>query len=122
MALLSWISKVDGALNTFVVDPDIFYPEFLAELGVEKHEVTQYWLEIAFACMKMDFDVSVRMERAADPARRIIRMVRADEGRKARWNLTMFKHGKKDWSKMGLQERSRDIRKHYRRIRGFVPS
>ncbi len=122
MALLPWISKLDGKINEFVCDPDIFYPGILADLGVKEHEVTQYWLEIALACMKLDFDVNVRMERAVLPTRRIIRHIRADEGRKARWNLTMHKHGKLDWSKMGFQERSREVRKHYKRIRGFVPA
>lgn len=121
MSLPEWCSKIEGKINTFVVDPDIFYPQILGELGVEPHAVTKYWLEIAFACMKLDFDVGVRMARCLTPGRRIIRMVRSDDGRKARWNLTMYKPGKTDWMKMPIKERSQEIRKHYKRIRGFVP-
>ena len=42
MALPNWISEIPGTVNHFVCDPDIFYPEWLAALGVEAPD--QYWL------------------------------------------------------------------------------
>jgi hypothetical protein len=119
MAFPDWLKKIDKKVNEFVVDPDIYMPIFLKELGAEKGD--QYWNEIAFAVMKLDFSLALRMNQAIAPNRRIVCTVRADDGRKARWNLTMFPKGKKDLNKMGVMQRSREIRGHYKRIRGFMP-
>lgn len=117
--LPDWIAPIKGKVNTFVVDPDIYYPRVLAELGVKKPD--QYWLEVAFGCMKLDFNLHVGLCGACEPGRSVTRYVRADNGRKRRWNLTMHPPGKTDWRKLSLAERSRHIRENYRRIRGFVP-
>lgn len=126
MALPEWIKKLpDGTrwgLNAFVVDPDLFYPELLGDLGVVKEKIDQYWLEVALGCMKLDFDFHVRMAKAVVPGVRIIRLVRADGGRKGRWNRTLFPKGKLDFDLIGLRQRSREIRENYKRIRGFLPS
>lgn len=138
MALPDWIAPLPGRTNAYVVDPDIYYPQVLAELGVEKP--TQYWLEVALGCMKLDFDLHVRMSGQVTPGRPIERRIRADDGRKARWNLTMHPAGKPvtapdlpvphdakgneltRWEDFPLTARARHIRYHYKRIRGFVPS
>ena len=124
--LPAWIERFEGndnkgkpRINHFLVDPDKYMPALLKELGAERGD--QYWNELAYAIMKLDFDLAVRMAKAVVPNRTITRMVRGDDGRKQRWNLTMFPKGKKDFSKMSLQERSREIRSHFRRIRGFMP-
>jgi hypothetical protein len=122
MAFPNWLAKIDGKVNTFVVDPDGFYTALLADLGVTKGRITQYWLEVAFGCMKLDFDLAVRQEKAIDVGRTVTRLVRSDEGRKQRWNLTMFPVGSMEWTKLSMMERSREIRKHYVRIRGYVPT
>jgi hypothetical protein len=122
MALTSlpkWIVPLKDKFNEFVVDPDIFYPLILGELGVESPD--GYWLEVAFGIMKLDFDMHVGLTGA--PGRgRIIRYVRADNGRKGRWNMTLYPPGEKDWNKLSLSERAQTIRKYYKRIRGFIPS
>ncbi len=117
--LPKWIVPLKDKFNEFVVDPDIFYPAIFKELGVT--ETNGYWLEIAQGIMKLDFDMYVGLTGA--PGRgRIIRYIRADNGRKQRWNMTLHPPGQADWAKMGLSERSRLIRKYYKRIRGFIPS
>ncbi|HSF94783.1 MAG TPA: hypothetical protein VLA52_07130 [Thermohalobaculum sp.] len=120
MGLPDWIEAVDGKANTFLVDPDIIYPHWLDALGVRKPD--RYWLEIAFGCMKLDFDVAVRQSGALKPGKRIERIVRSDGGRKERWNLTMHKPGARDLNRMSIQDRAREIRAAYRRVRGFVPA
>lgn len=122
MTMPEWIKEVPDKINTFVVDPDLFYPEILADIGISDEDVNQYWLEVAFAFMKFDFDVAVRMNKAVTLGIRIVRLVRSDDGRKQRWNLTMHPPGEKDFSMLNLQERSREIRGHYRRVRGFIPA
>lgn len=132
MALPKWISPIKGKDNHFVIDPDIYYPELLAELGVEKPN--KYWLEVALGCMKLDSQVHLAMNKAATPGRAVEKHIRADDGRKQRWNHTMFPAGKVPklpdvvsasgvaWSDLTITERARHIRYHYRRIRGFVPA
>lgn len=121
-----WIERFEGTdnkgnprINHFLVDPDIYMPAILKELGAERGD--QYINEIAYAIMKLDFDLAVQMAKAVVPNRTINRMVRGDDGRKQRWNLSMFPKGKKDLNKMSFAERSREIRGHFRRIRGFMP-
>lgn len=117
--LPNWIVPLKGRFNEFVVDPDIFYPKILAELNVET--TSAYWLEVAQGIMKLDFDMYVGLTGAPGKGR-IIRTIRADNGRKQRWNLTMHSRGQAEWNKLGLAERARTIRKYYKQIRGFIPS
>lgn len=124
--LPNWIARFEGTdnkgkprVNQFLVDPDIYMPAILKELGAPQGD--QYWNELAYAIMKLDFDLAVRMANAVVPNRTITRTVRGDDGRKQRWNLTMFPKGKKDINKMSLADRSREIRTHFKRIRGFMP-
>lgn len=132
MELPKWITELPG-INRFVCDPDIFYPAILAELEVETPD--QYWLAIAQGCMKFDFDLAIRLAGKVAPGRSITRMVRADDGRKQRWNFTMHPPGKilridgipvqkgaKHFDDLPINLRSAHIRHHYRRIRGFVPA
>lgn len=132
MALPDWIIPIEGKINHFAIDPDIYYPQVLAELGVEKPN--QYWLEVAQGCMKLDFNMHVAMSGMKVPGRSVTRYIRADDGRKQRWNLTMHSKGKVpklaevpsahgvEWDSLSIQDRSRHIRYHYKRIRGFIPS
>lgn len=119
MTLPDWITPVDGRVNYFVVDPDIYYPQVLSELGVAVPD--QYWLEVALGCMKLDFNLHVGLSGLRVPDKAVTRQIRADDGRKQRWNLTMHPPGKQDWSTMSIAERSSAIRENYKRIRGFMP-
>ena len=134
MSLPKWLTVApDKKVNSFVCDPDIFYPALLTELGVETPD--QYWLEVAFGCMKWDFDMLARLAGKVTPNRSITRRVRADDGRKARWNLTMHPvggipkiegipeaPGVKRFEDLPMSIRSAHIRHHYKRIRGFIPT
>lgn len=115
MPFPEWMEQVEGT-QTFIIDPDIFYPEYLKELG--SVPTNRYWLEVALGCMKLDFDMIVRINGSVNPHQCTTRMIRSDDGRKARWALIRHPIGHKEWGQMGVIERSREIRKHYRRIRG----
>ncbi len=132
MSLPKWLKVLPG-VNKFVCDPDIFYPSILAELGVETAD--QYWLGVALGVMKWDFDLRVRLDGKVTAGRSILRRIRADDGRKARWNLTMHPAGKiptideipvspgvKKFDDLPINLRSAHIRHHYKRIRGFIPA
>lgn len=116
-SLPSWIQQVPGKDNTFVVDPDIFYPRILEELGVPDSAVDRYWMEVALGCMKLDFDHAVRIAGAAKPGKPVVRYVRADNGRKQRWAVTMHKPSKDE--PKTAKDRGREVRKHWKRIRGL---
>ena len=138
MSLPIWITVIEGATNKFVIDPDIVYPEWLGLLDVEKPD--RYWLGVCLGCLKFDFDLHVRIEGKVKPGRSITRRIRADDGRKARWNLTMHPVGKvpkiegipvvtnaagkaiNDFDALPINIRSAHIRHHYKRIRGFIPT
>lgn len=91
------------------VDPDLFYPQILDELGVTKP--TKYDIETAYQIMKMDMQV-------AHGSYGFTIHVRGDNDRKLRWNLTMFPGHDHDVlvATAGLEARA-----HYLRIRGFLP-
>jgi len=114
--LPEWIEQLPGT-NTFMIDPDVGYPAALDDLGVARKDYTQYWLEVAQGVMKLDFDQWVRLAGVLTPGKNITRMIRSDGGRKLRWNLNMFPVGERDFRAMSAEERSKEIRKHYRRIR-----
>lgn len=120
IALPTWISPVEGKVNTFVVDPDLFYPEILADMGVETPDRAD--LEIASEVMKLDFDLALKLARVPlVEGATIVRLVRADDGRKARWNHTM--HAEPPAEKavpQDMRARARLVREVYRRIRGVV--
>lgn len=94
-------------IDAYAVNADDFYPVLLAELGFPTDEPTQYHLEVAYQCMKMDmqkefgFAIEIRI---------------SDPGKK--WALTNFKKGKGAHA----ATQGREAREHYRRLRGFIPS
>lgn len=109
--LPKWAKQVrDKPIPKIEVDPDICYPAFFEELGVDPKDVDQYWIEVAYQCMKMElqriigfFGFEIR--------------VRAHDGRKKRWALANHPVGKgADLATIG-----REARGHFKRLRGFVP-
>lgn len=129
--LPNWITEIDGKANVFVVDPDVYIPEWQAALGLDA--LDQYWLEVILGCMKLDFDVFTRMSGKVVAGLPIERRVRADDGRKQRWNRTMHPVGSvpkiegipvggKRWDDLPINLRAAHIRHHYRRVRGMIPT
>lgn len=117
--LPAWISPIPGRDNAFAVDPDLYMPEILADMGVETPSARD--LELAQEVMKLDFDMALRLARyPLKPGRNIARHVRADEGRKQRWNRTM--HPKGEALPDTMAERTKIVRALYRQIRGYLPA
>lgn len=117
--LPEWMTPVSGRPGTFTVDPDIFYPLLLKDLGVEEDAVTQFDLEVAYGCMKLDAARCARMAGALKGCRGMTLLVRGDDGRKLRWNHTMHPPGELDITADGATAaRNRAVRVGYRRIRG----
>lgn len=111
LGLPSWAKRRNVLSNRVVydVDPDLFYPQLLDELGFKTP--TKYHVEVAFQCMKMDMQV-------AHGSFGFTIHVRGDNDRKRRWNLTMHAGHDDDVlvATAGLEARA-----HYLRIRGFLP-
>lgn len=87
-----WMAiRDDGVVE---VDPDGFYPFYLAQLGVK--EPDQYTLEIAYQCMKLDCQVIACSVDAIDPRRTgtptSIHVIGGD--RATRWAQSTFPKGK----------------------------
>lgn len=112
MSIPAWAKQVrkDHAklIDAYEVSADEFYPALLAELGFPVDEPTQYHLEVAYQCMKME------MQRCLGKFSFEIRI--SDPGKK--WALSNYKKGKGTHA----ATKGREARDHYRRIRGFVPS
>jgi hypothetical protein len=118
MTLPDWIEKVPGKENTFVIDPDKYYPTVLQQLGVDPDKADQAAMEIALGCMKLDFDTIIRLCGVKVPGVTVTRYIRGDGGRKARWARRGRPKGALDFDKLSAAERGRVIRRHYRRLRG----
>lgn len=117
--LPEWMIPIPGKPGHFTVDPDVFYPALLGELGVDVEAVTQFDLEVAYGCMKLDANRSARAAGALKGCRGMTLQVRADDGRKLRWNHTMHPPGALDITADGATAaRNRAVREGYRRIRG----
>lgn len=109
--LPKWAKQVRGTpIPKIEVDPDVCYPAFFKELGVEPKDIDQYWLEVAYQCMKME------LQRILGFFAFEIR-VRAHRGRKDRWALNNHPPGKG----ANLATLGREAREHYKRLRGVVP-
>ena len=121
--LPTWAKKVkDDPIPKIEVDPDKCYPAFFKELGVIKADIDQYWIEVAYQCMKME------LQRIMGRFNFEIR-VRAHGGRKGRWALAnnpdpylkIDEDGKIIDSGPLRATEGRQAREHYKRLRGFIP-
>lgn len=108
LAHFDWAVPHPHLENTVLVDPNIFYPKYLDELGAEK--VDQYWMEVAYQCMKMDLQLALGRFG-------FVIHVRSDEGRKQSWNYSMRPVGKG----AALATGGKEARQHFLRLRGKLP-
>lgn len=105
--LPAWAALDPDNPNRIVVDSAAAYTAWLAELGVGPEQVDQYWVEVAYQCIKMD------LQAAAGRFGLTIRMLRAD-----RFALARFKPGRG----VAAATRGKEARAHYARVRGVLPS
>ena len=114
-----WMKQVPGKDGHFLVDPDVFYPMFLKEMGVGEGDRNQFNVEVAYGCMKLDAQRYFQMAERPPGLRGLTLLVRGDEGRKLRWNHTMFPPGPVDITADAASgARNRAVREMYRRLRG----
>lgn len=119
LPLPEWAEPSEFAEQTIVVDPDKAYPAILGELGVDPADRTQFWLETAFQIAKMDLQVA--MGRFGFKI-----LIRSDDGRKDRWRIAGFPDpdavpGKPETTGVYRATMGKAAKRHYRRLRGFVP-
>lgn len=114
-----WMTPVEGTPGFYLIDPDIFYPMFLKEMGVDEAP-NRNQLEVAYGCMKLDANRAARLEKKHLGNRKgCTFLVRGDDGRKLRWNYSMHPEGALDISSNGATAlRNREVRTVYRRLRG----
>lgn len=103
-------AKLSGCVT---IDSAAAYPYWLDLLGVK--EVDQYWLEVAYQCIKLDAQMAV-VDTALDPrvaGKSIeIKFSRAEEFAQAK-----YPSGRGP----SLATRGKEARNHYVRIRGRMP-
>lgn len=103
------------------VDSDTAYDAMLKELGVFTSDgadllgCDQYWLEVAYQCIKMD--VQAALEGSALDPRRAGKCAQINFTRAPRWELKKFKMGKG----VAAATKGREARGHYKRLRGRIP-
>lgn len=98
-----------GKIPSVLVDPDVVYPLFLKEFGINTPD--QYWLEVCYQCMKLDIQVAFK----GQGVRIIVRPKDAES--KMKWRLDTHPVGKG----IHAATKGREAREHYKRIRGFIP-
>ncbi|SEN43472.1 hypothetical protein [Nitrosomonas marina] len=100
------------------IQASVFYPEWLALLGVAEKDINQYWLECAFQCAKMDIQFAVAgTELMPSPGGALVILVKDDDKVTGRWAQKNYPEGKG----VDAATRGKEAREHYRRIRQ-VPS
>jgi hypothetical protein len=107
-----------GALQVVDVDADAAYEAWFAELGVDEPP-DQYWLEVAYQCIKMELQVAMRTF--------TFEIHVHDVGKK--WAQSKYPKGRgADYATMLVRDAKgkvlggREAREHFKRLRGFVPS
>lgn len=139
-SLPSWAKAVGpGVIDTFA---DGFYPEILAELwsdefwpephddafpatddqklcdGLQRTEVDQYWLEVAYQIHKIDVQKAVFGTDLAPQRGGALRII-VNDGSKA--DGTWAQAGKPEGRGVKAARSGKEARRHYERIRG-VPA
>ncbi len=112
-SLPEWAEKHPYMPNTYLVDSDKFYPVLGREFfpGSDPAKFDQYQMEVIYQIMKLDMQAHLRRY-----GFKII--VRADDGRKAKWRHADRPKGRGEKA----ASKGNEARGHYRRIRGFIPS
>jgi hypothetical protein len=111
IALPNWASVVaDQPTIKISVDPDKAYPALLAELGVKKSGIDQYWAEVVYQCAKMDCQAA--MLRAGGTFGFSIKVLN-----RPAWALANLPAGRGT----AAATQGREARDHYIRIRGSLP-
>lgn len=94
------------------VDTDAAYLDWLKLLGVDFGDLDQYWIEVAYQCIKMDVQAALEATILDSGVHAQINFARAE-----RWALKNYKTGKG----AAAATRGREARDQYKRIRGRVP-
>lgn len=92
VALPAWLSPLDGRPGAYVSDPDKFYPAILGFMKVKFEDATRYDMETALGVMKK---LAVWHSRRHAHGFCHTNFIRADEGRKTRWEVRAFPAGNK---------------------------
>lgn len=119
VVLPAWAKLIKQPSDKFCavieVDSDKAYPAMLAELGVAPKSVDQYWVEVAYQCIKMDVQAAIEgtdIDPSIAGKSAQINMSPADK-----WALKSFPKGKG----ITAATQGREARDHYKRIRGRIP-
>jgi hypothetical protein len=122
MQMPDWMTRLEHPRkpNYFVLDSDIFYPEWLAALKVEN--VDRLQIEIVLGCVKMEARFWAMFSGELVKGHPMEFHIRGDDGRKQRWNITMHPPGDVDFNTLSLKERGRLVREAFRSVKGFIPS
>ncbi len=113
-SLPKWLTRQkDGS---FLVDPDVVYPEIFKALNVKKEDVDQHWIEVAYQCAKMKVqDLITGTELDPRPNNGFVIVIDGAADRKNRWALANHRPGvpgrDANSATRGLQAKG-----HYRRI------
>lgn len=126
--LPAWLTPAPGKPGVFNVDPDKFYPEILDRLQAApdvpyEGEVDQYWLEVAYQCMKLDAQLFLRMS-GLDPRPQQSLVLNIDGGSKDKWAQKRYKPGRLErLAALGdpYKLAGKEAREYYVRMRGFLP-
>ncbi len=121
ITLPQWAKPVDGHEKmsaTVEVDSDAAYLALLTELGlystegVDLGQTDQYWLEVAYQCIKMDVQCALEDSDLNPVAAG--RCAQINFTRAPRWALVNFRVGRGTLA----ASKGREARVHYKRLRG----
>jgi len=100
------------------IDADKFYPLLLKELGIT--DIDQYWLEVAYQCMKLDMQSAIKGTEIEINGGAVVLLVKdatklSNDGI-SKWAQERFPKGKG----IDAATKGKEARAHYKRIRGVI--
>jgi len=117
-----------GKIPCYIVEADVFYPALLQELkdhlgtaGPNPKKPTQYWLEVAYQCMKMDmqaacgFQIEIQITNASGKKWALIKHPDPDHKVDKETGIVIM---------TGVYKATKGLeaKRHYKALRGFIPS
>jgi hypothetical protein len=119
--LPNWLSREDN--GAMIIKSDLAYPAVLGLLGVDHKDVDQYWMEVAYQCVKMAAQ-DVARDNDLWPESGTLAIIIESGKVKDEWAIASYPNGK------GVEAATKggEAKLHYERIRrrlignGFRPT
>lgn len=104
------------------VQAHLFYPAWLAELGVADADIDQYWLECAFQCMKLEIQLAVAGTGLAPRSGGALAIL-VNDSTKGKSGVSKYaQRAHPEGRGVAAAMNGKEARRHFQRLRGVLPA